>query len=373
MKKLNFAIPFNGFAGTSFLNCFSCVYMFLEGIDAGKSDYDCPQLKGKSCNSCGNCAKGGYTPISRQECWFFLFDTMCGRSSLRCRFDGTPTEMQRMIGDPVPYAAPYEGGTDDSIDFLFGFAGYAYRKATEGFQDEIAASINAGRPVIAKAAKGMRVIIGYDKEKLLEPDYKNAQNLPKKAKPVKLDELEALYIISEKIEPRFKVMDGLQRIKRVMEYNMSEKLWDGYIEKMGLYTADSLGSCDAEEKQARMKRVKETMWHTWNCHNFGQVFRQYRKDGDPTFYDGISDMHRLNNPALTEHYDRISGPCCGYTHDLAWALVGLEEVADWKKNYTFRMGYTGEMVELVLAQIKKNDEACYEAICKIITVLEENH
>jgi len=63
MKKLNFNIPFSGFSGTTFINCFASAYLFLEGI-AGEE----------------------------QENIFMLFDTMCGRSALRCRFDGEPTE-----------------------------------------------------------------------------------------------------------------------------------------------------------------------------------------------------------------------------------------------------------------------------------------
>ena len=76
---------------------------------------------------------------------FFLFDTMCGRSSLRCRFDGELTEIHRTICE----IGFYDGGAQDNIDFLFGFAGYAYSKITEGFDRAIAASMDAGRPAIA--------------------------------------------------------------------------------------------------------------------------------------------------------------------------------------------------------------------------------
>ena len=38
--------------------------------------------------------------------------------------------------------------------------------------------------------------------------------------------------------------------------------------------------------------------------------------------------------------------------DLAWALIGLEQCADWSKHAA---GYFGEMVELTLRQIAKND------------------
>ena len=364
-QRLRFDIPFNGFCGTTFLNCFTSVYMFLESIAVGDSDYDCPQLKGISCNSCGRCRKGGSTPISVQEQYFFLFDTMCGRSSLRCRFDSQPTEIQNMVCE----TDFYDGGAENNIDFLFGFAGWEYSKFTAGYQAVVKASIDASKPVIAKVKTGdnrFRVIVGYDGDKLLCPDYNNAQKPPKKAP--KYDELEALYIFGEKILPRYTLTDGLERIVQIMQYNLDEKLWDGYIEKMGLYTADSLSKCSPDEKKARMKRVAETMWRTFSCHNFAEVFRKYRDEGNPAIYDGISGMSQLRNSAMKELWNNISDPCYGYTHDLAWALIGLEECADWKKHAA---GYFGEMVELTLCQIKKNDEAVLEAIKSALELLRK--
>jgi len=353
MKKLDFNIPFCGFAGTNFINCFASVYMFLENIDIGGSDYACRQLEGKGCNSCGNCAAGGGTPISRQEKYFHLFDTMCGRSSLRCRFDGVPTEMQKRIGETRPDGRD----PDDTIEFLFGFAGYAYRKVSDNFKAEIIASIEAGRPVIAKVKAGdwpFRVIIGCDGKKLLCPSFINAQNPPKKAP--KYDELEALYIIGEKIAPRYALQDGLQRIVEVMEYNASEKLWEGYYEKIGMYTADSISRVDTKEKQARLKRVAETMEYTWNSHNFAEVFR-YR------IYE------ELQNPAFDGMWNQIGGPCYGYTHDLAWALVGLNETADWTR-HVYKTGYFGEMAELTLMKIAENDAKVLEIIKRALEILE---
>lgn len=136
---------------------------------------------------------------------------------------------------------------------------------------------------------------------------------------------------------------------------------------MGLYTSDSLNNCSIEEKKARMKRVADTMWHTFNCHNFAEVFRRYR-DGNASMYDNIGDMKRLNDPALKELWNRIGGPCYGYTHDLAWALIGLEACANWKKHAA---GYFGEMVKLTIGQIYKNDIAVFDAINKAIEILEK--
>lgn len=365
-NELAFKVPFSGFCRTTFINCFASTYMFLEDLAAGGSDYECKQMAGKSCDSCGHCAGGGSTPISRQESYFFLFDTMCGRSSLRCRFDGAPTEMQKMIceGDF------YDGGTEDNIAFLFGFAGYAYRKLTEAdaFQGAIIASVDAGVPVIAKVKEGearFRVITGYDGRALICPDFTNAQHRPTGAPSY--CELDALYIICEKTAPHYTLIDGLKRIRKVMTHTIREDLWGGYTEKMGLYTADSLSRASLDEKKARMKRVAETMWHTFNCHNFAEVFRKYRAGGDASAYDAISDMKKLRSPECAALWDRIGGPLYGYTHDLAWALIGLEACADWTKHAA---GYFGEMVELTLSQIARNDAEVLAAIERAIEILE---
>lgn len=364
-NQLSFTVPFSGFAATTFINCFASTYMFLEGIaTSDHSDYDCKQMDGKQCDSCGNCGNGGDTPITMQERYFFLFDTMCGRSSLRCRFDGEPTEMQKMIGE----TDFYDGGTDNNIEFLFGFAGYEYRKLTapEEYKDAIIGSIDSRKPVIAKVKSGdgrFRVITGYDGDNLLCPDYTNAQNKPDRAP--QYDELDTLYIVGEKIAPRYTLLDGLKRIRQVMEYNINENLWGSYTEKMGLYTSDSLSRADITEKKARMKRVADTMWHTFNCHNFAEVFRRCR-DGQPV-PNGILEMASLRGPELNELWNKISGACYGYTHDLAWALIGLDECADWSRHAA---GYFGEMVELTILQIARNDIEALDVIKKAIELLE---
>lgn len=52
--------------------------------------------------------------------------------------------------------------------------------------------------------------------------------------------------------PRYTLMDGLNRIRQVMEYNINENLWGVYNEKMGLYTADSLSRASLDEKNASL-------------------------------------------------------------------------------------------------------------------------
>ena len=61
----------------------------------------------------------------------------------------------------------------------------------------------------------------------------------------------------------------------------------------------------------------------------------------------------------------IGGPCFGYTYDLAWALIGLNELVDWSTHYA--CGW-GEMVELTLERIKQNDIQALDAIERALAV-----
>lgn len=366
MGKIEFGIPFSGYSGTTFVSCFTSTYMFLEGVDlSAESDYDCKQLRGQPCDSCGNCAGGGSTPLNIQERYCFLFDTMCGRSALRLRFDGQPTEMQRMI---CTEGSDDDGGTAENIDFLFGYAGWDYRTVVDPaeWRASIESSIDLGRPVIARVGgegEHFRVITGYDGDALLEPSYINAQNI--QDRPAAYGDLEALYVFTERVAPRYTVKDGLERIRKVMKYNISENLWGGYADSMGLYSPGGLGGAGIDEKKRRMKRVADTMWYTFNCHNFAEVFRNLC-EGRPIL-GGILEMEELRGPDFYPLWDKIGGPCYGYTHDLAWALIGLEGCADWSAHAA---GYFGEMVELTISQLAKNDLDVLAAIEKAIELIK---
>lgn len=212
MLSLSFSIPFTGFSNLDFISVLSSVTLYLEGITES-ADYDCPKEAIGQCTGCGNC-KNSLHNIHEQT--YFLLDTMCGRSSLRCQFDGTQTEMQDWIGEK-------DGcGSADTVDFLFGFIGYVYRTVTDraAFAEKIGTSIKNNRPVIARVTGShgrFRAIIGQDGNALLEPDYAGAQNLPEQS--ITYDEIEQLYIIGEKIPRRFTEKDGLKRIEKIMEYN----------------------------------------------------------------------------------------------------------------------------------------------------------
>ena len=82
------------------------------------------------------------------------------------------------------------------------------------------------------------VITGYDGETLSIPRtviYENPWNNPTLApeKTLVYDDLELLYVFGEKTARRYNLLDGLNNIRRVMEYNNNEKLWDEYLAKLG--------------------------------------------------------------------------------------------------------------------------------------------
>ena len=344
MKKLEFGVPFSAFSVMDFLNCFASVYMVLEDM-RGEDDYDCKARRGKKCDGCGNCHA---STMKLQERTYFLFDTMTGRSSIRWRFDGVPTEMQKWIGE-LPDA---DCDTDETVEFCFGFAGYAYEKTSDAaeFMQKIVASIDAGRPVIAKVKEGIgqyRVIIGYDGERLISPPYTGAQQMPKET--TALADIGHLIVIGPKIAPKYGLKDGLARIAKVMEYNLREDTWGGYIEKIGWYNEDGMMGKPVEELKTRMRRTANTMWHVFNSHNFAEVFRHC---AHPALKD---EKFAVERHLIDKTY--------GWTHDLAWALIGLEECADWSKHYAF--GFC-EMAELTLARLRQNDVDVLAAVKRMI-------
>lgn len=336
--------------------------MYIEGLAQHGSTTFCNQWVNGQCNGCGHCDT---KPQALQERYFFLFDTMCGHSALRCRFDGAQSKGQLLIDGDM--GNDYTG-SDNNVDFLFGFVGYSYRSVTDKsvLRSEIAASIDADKPVIVKLVNcpvRFSVITGCDGDSFTCPSFRSAQRCVEH--PPVLDEIEAAYIIDGKCEPKYHLIDALRRIEGIMQSNLDEGLWDGYMEHIGKYGPNGLDSVDVAGKKARMARVAQTMWYTFNCHNFAEVFRYFR-DGRAGIYDCVNDVSRLNNPACMDAYSKIGGPLYGYTHDLAWALIGLEGCANWNAHPS---GYYGEMVELVIAKLKENDEGVLACIREIIATL----
>jgi len=332
-NSLDFNVYFNEFAYLDFINCFISSYMYLEG----KKDEQ------------------------EHDLYFRLFHTMCGHSSLRCRFDGEPTQMHRLIGDHETDG--YSCGTDHTVDFLFGFTGYEYHKCTDtaSFQDEIFASIDAGKPVIAKVESGngrFRVITGYDDHALINPDYGNIQDKPRFTL---YDELEVLYIIGNKIVPRYTLKDGLERIRQVMEHNISEKLWDECIGKMGgwiMYPSDDgLDKTDAEVRKVRMQRLKEVVCYAWNCHLFGETFRN-------CYYE------ELRNPLFTELWGKISDLC--YSIDaFGHAIMYLNNSIDWSSIHFAAVPGISAMICMTIEKVRQIDIELLDTIKQAIKIAEK--
>ena len=216
------------------------------------------------------------------------------------------------------------------------------------------------KPVIVKLKENrvpFAVITGIDEDEIICPDFRCAQKSPDPA--VVFEGIDTLYIAGEKTAPNYSLIDGLKRIERVMEYCLDEDLWGEYMKKIGTYGPDSLGEDKPEGRKERMKRLAATMWHTFNCHNFAEVFRIYLGDRPVDYlYDCVGDVKKLGAPVLYETLSTINWRY-GYTHDLAWSLIGLEECIDWND---WKSHYYGDMLEVVIGKIKENDEAVLECV-----------
>lgn len=369
MKKLDFKVPFSGFASTTFINCFASAYLYMEELKSAEAAGTfCSEWENGSCNSCGNCAT---KPQALQERFFFLFDTMCGHSSLRCRFDARPSEMCMVInGEAENEDSFYDGGSENTVEFLFGFAGYSFETVTDKsrMQSAITASIDSEKPVIVKLtghAVPFCLVTGYDGSRYLLPEFRAAQRCPDRAPT--LDEIEAAYIFGEKTTPKYTLADGLKRIERVMDSNCRAGLWDEYMKKIGTYGEDSLGGDSPEGRKKRMSRLAQTMWHLFNCHNFAEVFRAYQNDDTKHVYDSIESMRALGGESFAAERQTIHWRF-GYTHDLAWSIIGLDECINWSD---WKAHYYGDMLEVIIKQLKENDEAVLEAIREMLKKLKQ--
>ena len=63
---------------------------------------------------------------------------------------------------------------------------------------------------------------------------------------------------------------------------------------------------------------------------------------------------------------RIISQRYGYTHDLDWSVIGLEEHLPWGN---WKSHYYSDMLELIIRQIKENDEKVFGCIRQLINML----
>jgi len=353
--RVDFDYAFSGFRDLDFTNCFASLYMYLEDF-AGAANV----LK------------------QQQERLFFLFDTVSGRSAALRGWGNVPTEIYREIYD-----------TDGMVDFLMGYTGYAYEKHTGDFAKQISASIGRGLPVLARLKKdsavyldgkgdSFRVIIGCDGGKLQMPEPKGAQNPPKKAP--KPEDIESVYVISGKCARRYTLLDGLKRVKRVMDCDRENSVWDEYIAAFS-GSWEKLDGWSLSDIKQLFKTAHDST--TWTCHNFAAPFRSHEYlEPEPGNYqnwiwDEWKDPVFLSSKGRT-HGDPLRLPpktlidwASDQSHNRQWQLHALYETRSWKKKYYRQMEWANcETAVLLLQKIKEYDGYIYDAVCAMIDTLE---
>ena len=248
-KQLNFKSPFWQWGGLGFANCYAAVYMYLQGM-AGESVV-CGAKEGKGCNDCGNCS----------DTLNNLFITIAGQWTTRQSWSGEKTDIQNM------YDGAFGSGnnpTDKLVDFIIGFTGYDYKKVNKNFKENVAASIDGGRPVIAELkddrlscdfGKGYRILIGYEDDLLFEPDYKPAAGL---TDTIHYDDIECLYAFGESVPQKYTFLDFLKVIEKAMDSDFAEGIWYDFIQKFD-YEGGKLWEVNAAEIKSRFKRLGDVM------------------------------------------------------------------------------------------------------------------
>jgi hypothetical protein len=273
-NTLEFKVPFSNTFNIDFIHSFTAAYMHIENINSGTYNICNKWNDGTYCDYCRNCINkdGGYE-------YNAMFETMCGRNAIRIRYDGELSEAQKLIEGTNDRSC----GTDFTVDFLFGFVGYDYRKCTDvsTFKDDVISSVDIDKPVIAEFNSGrkrFRVIIGYDGDTVITG---NTHTENKTGDDFTYDELKALYIFGDKTAPRYMVSDGIKNIRNVMESNVKEGIWNDYIKiicggsyELGLYSGlkyaddntgwDWVDCVEEDERKRRMNRLSEAATFAFN-------------------------------------------------------------------------------------------------------------
>ncbi len=329
MYTLPFNIPFTGFSHHSFLSAAAAVHTYFAYPNA-PTEY-----------------KNGWdyhiTPGGMQEDWYFILGTMSGKNSLMNNFDGS-------INIP--------DGDTAYCDFCMKFLGYRYTVAESDFADALRESIERGNPAIAllkerSDGRSCFVLIGYDEVNPIAADHTGAQgsNIP----PT-YDEIEKLYIITEKCEPEYTLIDGLRNIERSLMSVLDGGIWDDLRSRFEHYF-DSYKDKPLEETKALFERLMNMMWNFDRCHNVSSTFghKAYPELRD----DRLADLCRK----IDAHYFD--------THEMMWAMQALHDVRHWdhaewcsKENGMFLFAQMG------IDRLKKNDENVLACVREMIRILE---
>ena len=243
-KKLDFKSTFFQWGGLGFYNCYAAVYWYLQGMN---TNINCGAKQGKGCDNCGNCSES-------LNC---LFETIGGQWTSRQSWSGEKTKLQKEIDNNF---GDQSNASDSLVDFIIDFTGFDYKKASNNFKENIVTSIDTRRPVIAKLkedtlpidlAKGYRIIIGYDEDALIEPNYTPAADLKH---AVTYDEIECLYILGEKIPQKYTFLDLLSVIEKAMDSDFAEGIWYDFLHKFD-YESEKLWETNDVEIASRFKRL----------------------------------------------------------------------------------------------------------------------
>lgn len=253
-KALEYKFPFYRFASLDLYNCYASVYLFLQGMTTGNTDYYCQAMEKKGCNECRKCADSLQEKSERlNQLLGMIFDGFW--TTQRDSWCGEKTKAQKEIAKKH---RDFESATDQVIDFLTGFTGYSFKKIIAGFEEHIISSINAGKPVIAKTKDDstFRVIIGYDGNGLSEPDYRPCDNAPDPNKPLLYDQIKYLFVFGEKVPQKYTFLDVLKAMESVMDSDFAEGIW--YNIKRKVFSGDICDLTVAEVKK-RFRRFHQLM------------------------------------------------------------------------------------------------------------------
>jgi len=295
---------------------------------------------------------------------------MSGNSVIRCHFDGTPIEAQKLVGDTD--GEGHGCGSDFVIDFLFGYAGYDYHKCTDAamFKKEIHAAINTGKPVIAKVKSGrprFYLINGYDGDELTVPDFPNNQwNIGPDVPPA-YDDLDVVYIFGDKTARRYTLKDGLMNIRRTMECNIREHVLDGYISKLGGWapfpSGDGFDKASPEERKARAARLDGTTGYFFNIVSYIGAFMS---DENPHYHYLHQEI--WTHPAFQELADLMN--------EQHWIILNaghkIGEFAnrDWLNTDPVQIPSLCTEVCGLIANIKAADMKLLELVSQAIAILK---
>jgi len=381
-NTLDIKTRYNRLEALNFIQRFATAYMHLESSADANGNIRNPDIFGYCAGCRPDCIKDDAGADAIRCKFFFLFNTMSGNSAIRCRFDGKPTEAQILVGDTDEDG--HGCGSDFMIDFLFGYAGYDYRKCTDAsaFKHEIIAAIDAGKPVIAKVKSGnprFCLINGYEEDALICPGFtnmywdfiKNGMEETGPDRPPAYGDLDVLYIYGDKTTRRYTLKDGLLNIRRTMECNIRENVLDDYITKLGGWepfpSGDGFDKISPEERKARAIRLHETVVYIYNIVSFIGAFITDNNGNTPHSHYLHREIWAL--PAFAELSSRMN--------EQHWIILNAGHYIngfrnkDWLNiNPSEMPGICTGMCEVII-KIKEADARLLELINQTIELLDK--